>query len=65
MKIAGYIITAVGVLAAIGAITAGHNFIGPMLWIALGVFLILRAYKKKKDDEDLNKWNNSNQSNNV
>lgn len=62
MKIAGYIITPLGVLAFIGTLLGGHSPIGPLFWIAVGVILIVWGYwkgkhpilkgnKKKKDDK--------------
>lgn len=60
MKIAGYIITVLGVLALIGTIVGGHNPIGPIFWIALGIFLIIRANKKQDDKEKFDQWNKPN-----
>ena len=62
MKIAGYIITPLGVLAFIGTLLGGHSPIGPLFWIVVGVILIvwgdwkgkhpiLKGNKKKKDDK--------------
>lgn len=60
MKIAGYIITVLGVLALIGTIVGGHSPIGPIIWIALGVFLIIRANNKQDDKEKFDQWNKPN-----
>ena len=60
MKIAGYIITVLGVLALIGTFVGGHNPIGPIIWISLGVFLIIRANKKQDDKEKFDQWNKPN-----
>lgn len=48
MKIAGYIITPLGVLAFIGTLLGGHSPIGPLFWIAVGVILIVLGYRKDK-----------------
>ena len=48
MKIAGYIITSLGVLAFIGTLLGGHSPIGPLFWIAVGVILIVLGYRKDK-----------------
>lgn len=48
MKIAGYIITPLGVLAFIGTLLGGHSPIGPLFWIVVGVILIVLGYRKDK-----------------
>ena len=48
MKIAGYIITPLGVLAFIGTLLGGHSPIGPLFWIAVGVVLLALGYRKDK-----------------
>ena len=48
MKIAGYIIILLGVLAFIGTLLGGHSPIGPLFWIAVGVILIVLGYRKDK-----------------
>ena len=65
MKTAGYIIICLGVLAFVGTLIGGHNPIGPLFWIVLGVFLLLRARRKQEEKDKLDKWNNSDQKENV
>lgn len=48
MKIAGYIITPLGVLAFIGTLLGGHSPIGPLFWIAVGIILLVLGYRKDK-----------------
>ena len=60
MKIAGYIIAVLGILSFIGALLRGHNFTGPVVLISLGVFLIIKANKKKDEKDNFNQWNKSN-----
>lgn len=31
---------------------------GPTFWIALGIFLLYKANKKKEEKEEKDKWNN-------
>ena len=50
MKIAGYIITPLGVLAFIGTLLGGHSPIGPLFWIAVGIVLLVFGYRKKAKD---------------
>lgn len=47
MKIAGWIFLVIGVLSFIGAASMGNNVFGPCFWIALGGFLLFRAYNKE------------------
>lgn len=47
MKIAGWICTILGALSFIGALSAGHNPLGPVFWFALGIFLLYRAKNKE------------------
>ena len=55
MKIAGYIITPLGVLAFIGTLLGGHSPIGPLFWIAVGVVLIVLGYRKDNHQRPLEK----------
>lgn len=48
MKIAGYIITPLGVLAFIGTLLGGHSPIGPLFWIVVGITLLILGYRKEK-----------------
>ncbi|MBR4563371.1 MAG: hypothetical protein IKO26_02865 [Paludibacteraceae bacterium] len=48
MKIAGYIITPLGVFAFIGTLLGGHSPIGPLFWIAVGIVLLVLGYRKDK-----------------
>ena len=65
MKVAGYIITTIGLLALIGSFYGGSSPIGPLFWIAIGIFLLLKARRKREDKDKLDKWNNSDQEKNV
>ena len=49
MKIAGYIFAAIGGLALIGGLAAGHSVFGPLFWLALGIVLI--CFGKKKEEK--------------
>ena len=51
MKIAGIVLVTLGALALMGAISAGDNILGPLVWIIVGVFLIVRANHKIKYNE--------------
>jgi hypothetical protein len=60
MKIAGIIITIIGVMSTLGAImavSAGRSisFAG-IGWIVLGSFLIYRANQKKEDNQKIKEW---------
>ena len=48
MKIAGYIIAPLGVLAFIGTLLGGHSPIGPLFWIVVGITLLILGYRKEK-----------------
>ena len=51
MKIAGYIFAAIGGLALIGGLAAGHSVFGPLFWLALGIVLIYFGKKKEETQE--------------
>ena len=51
MKIAGYIFTAIGGLALIGGLAAGHSIFGPLFWLALGIVLIYFGNEKNKKQQ--------------
>ena len=51
MKIAGWICIVLGVLAFIGAASAGHSVFGPLFWLGLGITLVVLA-NRKKDNKD-------------
>jgi hypothetical protein len=55
MKIAGYIFTAIGGLALIGGLAAGHSVFGPLFWLALGIVLIYFGNEKKKKQQTTEK----------
>lgn len=57
MKIAGYIITPLGVLAFIGTLLGGHSPIGPLFWIAVGIVLLVLGYRKDKHRSPKEKGN--------
>lgn len=57
MKIAGYIITPLGVLAFIGTLLGGHSPIGPLFWIAVGIVLLVLGYRKDKYRKPIVKGN--------
>lgn len=46
MKIAGWIILALGILSFTGAALASHSVFGPCFFIALGIFLINKSNEK-------------------
>lgn len=60
MKTAGWIILIFGSLSFLGLILKGSNPMGPTFWIGLGVFLLYKADKKKKEKEEKDKWSNNN-----
>lgn len=51
MKIAGYVFAAIGGLALIGGLAAGHSVFGPLFWLALGIVLIYFGKKKEETQE--------------
>ena len=51
MKIAGYIFAAIGGLALVGGLAAGHSVFGPLFWLALGIVLIYFGKKKEEKHE--------------
>jgi hypothetical protein len=59
MKIAGCIFAAIGGLALIGGLAAGHSVFGPLFWLALGIVLIYFGKKKeeKQEPEEKNEKN--------
>lgn len=61
MKIAGYIFTAIGGLAFIGGLAAGHSVFGPLFWLALGIVLIYFGKKKEEKQETVEKNEKINQ----
>lgn len=66
MKIAGIVLVILGALALMGAISAGDNILGPLVWIIVGVFLIVRANHKIKyneKQEETNDWTSTKNEN--
>ncbi len=70
MKIGGIIILVIGALifliAIIGSVQVpeyakqiGNQLSTSILFIALGIFMISRANKKKNENDEKNKWNNN------
>lgn len=55
MKIAGYIFAAIGGLALIGGLAAGHSVFGPLFWLALGIVLIYFGNKKEEKQQTMEK----------
>ena len=55
MKIAGYIFTAIGGLALIGGLAAGHSVFGPLFWLAVGIVLIYFGKQKEGKQEPAKK----------
>lgn len=51
MRIAGYIFIAIGAIAFIGSVSAGHSPLGSLFWLALGIALV--SFNKKKEKETL------------
>lgn len=58
MKIAGIIIIVFGSLASLGSLIGGNNPIGGLFFLALGIFLVQRANRKKENAEKKEKWEN-------
>ena len=58
MKKFGTISIVIGILSAIGAISAGHSPGGPIFWIILGIVLVVKANAKKVTDIEENKKDN-------
>lgn len=56
MKIAGWIILALGCLSLLGCLLSGTNPVGPIFWIGLGIYFLYRGNQKKKEKEDKDKW---------
>lgn len=46
MKIFGWICTIIGVLAFMGAAIYGNSVFGPVFWVAVGLFLLLKSNNK-------------------
>lgn len=59
MKIGGWILLVLGVLSTIGSFIGGNSPTGGIFFTVLGAYLISRANKKKKEEEDRNKWINN------
>lgn len=57
MKIAGWILLVLGLISALGSLTAGHSPAG-LFWAALGGFLIYRSHQKQREKEEAEKWKN-------
>lgn len=51
MKIAGWIFVALGALSFLGAALKGNSTIGPLFWLALGLYLLYRDNQKSKEIE--------------
>lgn len=45
----GWICVVIGSLSLLGVILKGHNPLGPLFWIGLGIFLLQRANQKKEE----------------
>lgn len=60
MKVFGWILVVFGALSAIGALTGGINPTGGIFFIVLGAYLLSRAAKKAKEQQEKDKWLNNN-----
>ena len=56
MKTFGWISIAFGGLAFLGAALKGHNVMGPVFWLGLGIYLVHRANQKKQEQKDKEDW---------
>ena len=48
MKTTGWVLLVLGGLSCLGALTAGHNIFGPILFIAIGIVLINKSNNDNK-----------------
>ena len=60
MKIAGFILLAIGGFYSLGALASGYNPSGGIIWIVIGGYLVWSPNKKRQDKEDKDKWLNGN-----
>lgn len=60
MKIFGWILLILGILATVGALAGGSSPVGGIFFIVLGAYLLSRAAKKAKEKQDKVKWLNKN-----
>ncbi|WP_234058519.1 hypothetical protein [Parabacteroides distasonis] len=60
MKIAGFILLAIGGFYSLGALASGYNPSGGIIWIVIGGYLVWSSNKKRQDKEDKDKWLNGN-----
>lgn len=58
MKTTGWIFLIFGILSFLGACSKGDSVFGPLFWVALGIFLLYRANRKKADKESSIQKNN-------
>lgn len=58
MKKAGWTILVLASLSFLGCVGAGRNPFGPTFWMAIGIFLIYRANRKKQEEKDKEEWRN-------
>lgn len=54
MKIAGRIMLIFGILSFLGALLKGHSIVGPLFWLALGIFLFFRSKEKEQENQQNN-----------
>lgn len=52
MKIAGWILVALGGLSLLGAASAGHNVFGPIFWLGVGITLLYFGNRKKNNEDN-------------
>ena len=52
MKIAGFILLAIGGFYSLGALASGYNPSGGIIWIVIGGYLVWSSNKKRQDKED-------------
>lgn len=60
MKVFGWILVVFGALSAVGALAGGTSPVGGIFFIVLGAYLLSRAAKKAKEQQERDKWLNKN-----
>lgn len=60
MKVFGWILVVFGALSAVGALAGGISPVGGIFFIVLGAYLLSRAAKKAKEQQEKDKWLNNN-----
>lgn len=55
MRTGGIICIVLGSVSTLGALLSGDHVAGPVFWLLLGIFLVIKAEKKKDFDLEENK----------